>query len=155
VDPGAHAVRVRAAGKKPFETNVDAHARATQAVTIAALADDPDAVRPVDVAPPPPPPAPPPRTLRTAGLIVGGIGAAALVTGAALGVWAKVRYDAVDGECPQDRCTPHGKSERNAAFDVAAAATFVAIGGAVVLGAGGGMILLAPSPGGATARVSW
>jgi hypothetical protein len=118
VEPGRHVVQVAASGKAPWSATVDARADgATHDVTIPALADGPltAPLSPADAASAPtgagageaiaPVAGSGSRTGRTVGLVVAGVGLAALASGAAFGVDALHRRDEAGCRgtvCPDD-----------------------------------------------------
>lgn len=139
VNPGPHKVRVRATNKKDYELTVQAAEGKSEVIDVPPLAD---VERQVVVR----------RTgfsQRTLGLVVGGVGLAAVGTSVVLGLVAKGNYDsAVDG-CTDlgDRwqCPPGNKSgDAASAQSMGTVATIVGgIGGAAVI-TGAALWLFAP-----------
>lgn len=88
VDPGAHAIRVQATNKKNFETSVTATEGKTETLDVPTLADVGKQVVVRNTG----------LSQRSLGLIVGGVGIAAVGTSVVLGLVAKGNYDdAVSG----------------------------------------------------------
>jgi hypothetical protein len=92
---------------------------------------------PVIVAKPPPRPEPP-RTLRTLGFVGLGVGGAALVSGAVLGI---VAFATKGAHCTNDVCDPGTVSTLDGE---ATASTIALIGGAVLAAAGVTLLILQP-----------
>lgn len=139
VNPGVHKIRVQASNKKPFEITVQATEGKTDVVDVPALADVEKQVVIRNTG----------FSQRNIGLVVGGVGLAAIGTSVALGLVAKSNYDSAVEGCTDlgDRwqCPPGNKSgDASAAQSMGTAATIVgAIGGAAVV-AGGVLWFLAP-----------
>lgn len=139
VNPGAHKIHVQATNKKDYEVTVQAAEGKSEVIDVPPLAD---VERQVVVR----------RTgfsQRTLGLVVGGVGLAAVGTSVVLGLVAKGNYDgAVDG-CTDlgDRwqCPPGNKSgDAASAQSMGTVATIVGgIGGAAVI-TGAALWLFAP-----------
>jgi hypothetical protein len=160
VDPGEHEVRATAPGRKPWQTKVQTpQARETRAIVPVLLVSDeppaaaesPPASTTDQAASPSPPPAsePPPAPTstgsgqRTLGLVIAGVGVAALGGSVALGAMAKSQYDGVS--CPKNECTRDAGAERDSAATKATIATIVgSIGGAALVG-GAVLFFVAPS----------
>jgi hypothetical protein len=152
VDPGSHTLVVTARGKKPYTTTfLVSAAGGSQTVLVPALDDEP-----VTETPTPPPPndsqkpdeAPKPAEssgLRTAGFVIGGLGAAALVTGGVFGVLALQKIRDVNQKCPSSPC-PDG----NAVSDDHSAGTFADVSTVTIIAGGaavvGGVIMVLASP---------
>ncbi|HEY8076076.1 MAG TPA: hypothetical protein VIF62_18245 [Labilithrix sp.] len=147
VDPGEHVIAASADGRKPFEQKVVVR-ESSGAITVPGLEELP-APPPAPIAPPPiasPPPPPPPSwwtPLRTAGVISGGAGAAAMVTGVVLGLVAKSSYDDALAQCTNGTrgCPAGAVSDANGAYGLAAGATAVFVIGAVAAAAGGALVI--------------
>jgi serine/threonine-protein kinase len=158
VDPGEHEVRATAPGRKPWQTKVQTpQARETRAIVpVLLVSDEPPAEGPsppasttdqgASPAPPPASEPPPPSTgsgQRTLGLVIAGVGVAALGGSVALGAMAKSQYDGVS--CPKNECTRDAGAERDSAGTKATIATIVgSIGGAALVG-GAVLFFVAPS----------
>nr|UXE46083.1 hypothetical protein Hi04_10k_c5591_00023 [uncultured bacterium] len=74
-------------------------------------------------------------TRRTWAFVLGGVGAAAVITGVALFTSARLEYDGVGGHCTNNACDDEGYSARSAASSRAKASYFVLAGGGALLGA--------------------
>jgi len=155
VDPGPHTIEARAPHRQPWTSSVvvelDAGQR-TVAIPVLALAGEPGAVAvpaPFPVTEPPPEPATPPSRSpqRTWAIVAGSVGLGGLAASLVIGALASRRYDQsnTDGGCVNDRCTSRGLDERSSASSIAGVATGLAVGGAVLLGAGAVLYLTAPS----------
>ena len=155
VDPGLHTVDVSAPLKKNWATTVDVGAAAAQAlVTVPPLEAAPVTAAP-PAAPsvkslftPPAPPSEPKRgsTQRTAGVVVGGLGLAAVAIGAVAGLAAKSNNDEALTHCDAtSSCDAQGLSLTSRARSDAAVST-VGFGiGGVALITGAVLYLTAPS----------
>jgi hypothetical protein len=105
--------------------------------------------RPVPPKPPPPPPPQGKDSQRIAGFVVGGFGAAALLTAGGFEIAAFVKKgDANAAEaCVNKFCTPKGLAEVQAARTFAEAGQWIGIGGLVAFAVGATLVLtLPPSP---------
>jgi hypothetical protein len=162
VDPGSHEIRVTADGKEPWSTKISVTEPATiVAVQVPELADPPKSeTAQAAAAPKRAPQAPPPvvpaaeesrgGTSRTVGIVIGGVGAAAL----AGGVLKAVQYFDANGEakdvCPTTvNCTSDEIAKHAEAVDTARSArtwAYVGIGvGTAALAVGTYLFLSAPS----------
>jgi hypothetical protein len=125
VDPGRHTVVATAPGRTPFEATFDLAAGAARSVDIPALRPSGTVVESM-----PFPGANPSRVVpvagsspsqvepadsgrrgswrRPVGFIVGGLGAASMITGAVLGAEAIAKHHASDPNCPNDVCDQAG-----------------------------------------------
>lgn len=114
---------------------------------------NPRKVVPKDL-PPPPPPLPAKNTQRLAGLVVGGFGAAALVTAGVLEAVALAKKSGADApaSCVNKFCTPGGLEEINSARTFAEAGQWIGIGGLVAFAVGTTLLLTAPPTQPAPAR---
>jgi hypothetical protein len=166
VDPGHHALRASAPGKKPAIVAVDVKADGVVSrVVVPALADDGGSAAPVVVSPPvaspsgspssSPAPAPPPDAVphgaspwRTVGLVSAGVGVVAIGVGTAFGVIAKSKRDdsnAQPGGCVNDDCPPAAAHTRDDARSAGTTSTIFFVAGGVLAAAGVTMFLVAPS----------
>jgi serine/threonine-protein kinase len=160
VDPGAHDVRARAPGRKPFKKTVEVVAEASRlVVTIPELA-------PLDAAPiaapaapsnhtpdkPAPGTAPNPRNSigvqRTLGIAAGSLGVVAIGLGTWFGLSARSHHSDALASCnSENRCPAPGLDAEHTAWDQARYST-VAFGiGLVAISAGVTLFLTAPKPG--------
>jgi hypothetical protein len=132
VDPGRHELTLEVEGHAPSAQTVELAERETKDVTL-----ELGAALPTD-APPPEKPALPsePRgdggsALRIAGIVIGGVGLAAVGGGVAMAFVAQGQYDDAEPACPANRCTQQGFDDRNAARGLGDGATaMIAVGGA-------------------------
>lgn len=159
VDPGEHRLSAKAPGHKPWQTTVQATAaRETRATVpalevseeptpapVAAVAAAPAAQQEPQAASETPSPAATASKgsgQRTLGLVIAGVGVAALGGSVVLGAMAKSQYNGVS--CPNNVCTPDDGKERDAADTKATIATVVgSIGGAALVG---GAVLFFTAP---------
>ncbi len=169
VDPGAHAVVVRAGDRTCATINVTLAEAESRTID---LRDAASACRKELALPPPTPasaesvapqpaPAPPPSATkpettapatgsppgngwRWAGIAIAGAGAVAVGVGGGIALAAKGSYDSVASQCPADGCTASGYSVRQSARSQADVATGIMIGGAVA--AAGGLLLVVFTP---------
>ena len=169
VDPGHHALRASAPGKKPAIVTVDVKADGVVSrVVVPALVDDAGSAAPVVVSPPVTSPsgspsssasqassASPPDAVargaspwRTVGIVSAGVGVVALGVGTAFGVIAKSKRDdsnAQPGGCVNDDCPPAAAHTRDDARSAGTTSTIFFVAGAVLAAAGVTMFLVAPS----------
>lgn len=104
IDAGTHVVSAGAPGKRPWQATLAVTRDGDQVhIAIPALDDAPKAVRGPNAAP-----AVPSSGTRTAALVIGGAGVAAVAVGAVGGVMAILKRGQSDGECPAGRCTARG-----------------------------------------------
>jgi hypothetical protein len=152
VDPGAHRVERLVAGGEPWEKTVTL-ARGEHVTVEVPKSPAAGAAPATVVAPPPPsqnPPPPPPRetpppsgsSQRTWGYILGGAGVAAVVTGGALLVSARVQYDGAEDDCPS-YCNEDGFQARESARTRAFVGMGVGGAGIVLSGVGLALVLTA------------
>jgi len=149
LDPGRHTIEATAAGYQAWATAVELGREADQqTVVVPALVPKaaPVALPSAATAPSPEHPAPSPDgadsdvTLRIAGIVIAGTGAALLVAGTVLGALAIDAADEAESDpalCPDKQCTPEGReviSDGEVKGTVSTAA-FVIGGGGVALGA--------------------
>ena len=151
VDPGLHTIAASAPRHQSWTTSVVVAPEAgEQSVAIPALlADDAPTAEPraPEAVTPEPTPIPSVRSpQRTWGIIVGGVGLGGLAASLVVGALASRRYDQsnTDGGCVNDRCTRRGLDDRSSASSLAAGATGLAVGGALLAGAGAVLYFTAP-----------
>ena len=173
LDPGAHAIAVRAGDRTCTTINVtlsETEARTIDLHDVAATchsetapatspepatAPPPQPLSPLPstaqraAVPPPPPPAPEASSSsagwRWAGAVIAGAGVVAIGAGGGVALAAKSNYDSVASECPAQGCTLSAYNVRNNARSQADAATVVmAVGGAAIAG---GVLLVVFAPG--------
>jgi hypothetical protein len=83
--------------------------------------------------------------LRAAGLVLGGVGLAAVGTGLVLGLVAKGKNDQVNGECGPSTCaTQDGVNTAHSAVSLSTAATVTFIAGAAIMATGVTFFIVAP-----------
>jgi len=148
VDPGAHVVEVRAKGKKPAHIELAVASGRVSELVVPVLEPAP---APREAAPVVGPPSgPEPRAgegtaMRTTGVVVGSIGLAAIGAGVYFGARALTLSNRAQAECPSGTSCASEALEHNADASSAARISNVAvIGGAVMLGGGVLVYLLAP-----------
>ncbi|MEO7111303.1 MAG: hypothetical protein ABI183_12765 [Polyangiaceae bacterium] len=148
VDPGERTIAASATGKKNWITKIKIAPHDNQIVAIPILEDEP-----VDVTAPPPQnvheePKNDGKTQRTLGLVVAGVGVAALATGVVLTLISKGEESkSNEGDCDAitNVCkTANGVSERSTAQLEGNLATVGILGGLVL--AGSGIVLWATAP---------
>jgi hypothetical protein len=141
VDPGEHTIRVEAPGFVAWETTVEAFAGKRASVVVPDLDRAPvtqsvGAGDAGDDGSPPDRPAGPGRDYRTAGLIVGGVGAASMAVGA---IFAGMYFSAAgecEGDSPAENCPSDDPlRDQMATRGTISGITLVAGGAAVVAGA--------------------
>lgn len=148
-DPGTRTLTVRRGDERLVERTVIAKETETAVVAFDLVAIEKAA----------PPPASPPGASsgqRTAGFVVGGIGAGAVLIAAGLEIGAIVAKSSIrdPGRCVSDVCTPQGVDAVGRARTLANAGQWTGIGGIVVAAVGLTLVLTAPSSRGAPARAS-
>ena len=160
LDRGSHEIVVTAEGKAPWSTKLDLSEPAmTVAVQVPPLADAPKPVAAVAVVakpalPPAPPPAEPEKISngsgqRTAAIVVGGVGVAALAAGIFKGAEYVDKNNQAKSICPSgSNCTTDEIQQHQQAVDDARQArtwAYVGIGvGAAALVGGGVLFFTAP-----------
>jgi hypothetical protein len=180
VDAGAHLVEASAPGFKPWSQTVQVGARASITVTVPPLESEargaptptpvpstspesaatpaPSPASGAEAAPPATPaesseetaPSSPGATQRTIGLVVGGVGVAALGAGAIFGALALSAKNSYEQNCganigaPSGSCNSTGVSGQSDASNKALLSTVFVIGGAVA--AAGGAVLFFTAP---------
>jgi hypothetical protein len=111
-----------------------------------------DRAKPREVKEPPPPPPPPlppySGRQRVAGFVIGGLGAAALITAGAFGGLALARRaDANERSvCVEKFCTPEGLGAIQSARTFAEAGQWIGVGGIVAAAVGVTVLLTSPPP---------
>jgi hypothetical protein len=153
VDPGPHIITVRRGDQVLKEERVEASegASVTTSLDLAAIEKSAPPPPPGPTGPSqgwvPPPPPPPSTGQRTAGFVVGGIGAGVLGIGGVLGLVALGNMSAVDepDACIGVYCTPQGIEKINRAKAFAEAGQWLGIGGVVMIGIGATLILTSPT----------
>ncbi len=166
VDPGSHRIEVSAPGYKPWSTSVDVGKEAALVrVAIPALEPAPAAATlpPGTATSPTPSPAPATHDVgtggstRTLGFVVGGAGVVVIGVGAVFGVLAsKQASDAKNDPalCPNEVCTPAGRSEIDSAKSKALISTIGVGVGAAALVTGAVLVFTAHPSAPAQARSS-
>ena len=151
INPGAHAIRATAEGRRPFEQDVTLEAGESQEIEVVLAPEERAAPIATATAAPiarPAPTAPPTSgsALKISGFVIGGAGLSGL---AAAGVLLGLRgaaMDELDARCGPDRrsCPDSLRSTRDAGvlYSTASTAAWIAGGSAVALG--GALILFAP-----------
>ncbi|HEX3850072.1 MAG TPA: hypothetical protein VHW01_03850 [Polyangiaceae bacterium] len=112
VDPGAHTVKVHAAGKKDWESTLDVAADASaQTLSVPALDDAPAATQAASSEA-----KPRSRALRTGAFVSFGVSGVGAVLGTVFGLRAISKNHAsnADGKCAGNDCSPDGVTLRNA-----------------------------------------
>ncbi|HEY3499585.1 MAG TPA: hypothetical protein VGK73_33070 [Polyangiaceae bacterium] len=114
-----------------------------------AAAPPPVPAQPAPVAPPPEQPKSGGSTLRTAGFVTAGVGAAALVGGVITGVMARSAETDATGSCDSDNvCPERAEDDFDSAASLATVTNVLLIGGGVLAAAGVGMIVFGGGGGG-------
>ncbi|MBI5534031.1 MAG: hypothetical protein HY898_15020 [Deltaproteobacteria bacterium] len=159
LDPGSHTIEANAPGKLPWKSTVLVPSDASSlSAVIPALQDAPPGA-PATAAPATTAPAPivaeqpaaasdkrVGSTQRTAGLIVGGVGAVTLITGGILALSARSKWEDAKVNCPDNQCeTEADVQNAHDARSRANVATVVMSVGAASLVGGAVLWLLAPS----------
>jgi hypothetical protein len=156
IDPGPHHLVFEAAGRQNVERSLviregekDRHERVVLVAT--PVAAPPAAVpQSAPAAPAELPPAKDGSAQRTAGLVVGGVGAAGVVVGSVFGILSKATYDsALKNQCGGDptQCKSQGVEDGKTAHSQATVSTIAFIAGGVLLGGGALIYFTAPRTG--------
>lgn len=147
VDPGEHVISATAEGRTPWETKQSVR-EVSASVTVPLLAEKPR--DPVVI------PAGGPSgyvqptwwtPLRTGGVVAIGIGGAAIVAGAVLGVVANGKYSDARDKCQNGdprACSGPDVSASESAYSLAGGATAAFVGGLVIAAAGAAIVIFAP-----------
>lgn len=159
VDPGTHVVAAKAPDRRAFrgEVRIPDEAK-TSVLDLPALEDDAPpapaaAPAPRATARPPEPPAPRPADAppgderpwqRPVALGTGALGVVALGIGAGFGLAASSSWGDARPACPNDVCTPDGRTAWEDARGQAAASTAFFVTGAVLVAAGAVLFFTAP-----------
>lgn len=149
IDGGEHRIEATAPGKKPWQSTVSVKTEADAVrVSVPPLEDLPKAAAPVGVTPGATEAEvePRPSTLRTAGVIVAGVGVAALGVGTYLALGAKSDYAAAKKRCqpsPVD-CDEGAYQAGEDARGQGTIATVLFVAGGVAVATGGVLWLLPP-----------
>jgi hypothetical protein len=150
-DVGNHALRAAADGKQPWTTDVDVRDEGVSiTVQIPPLSDEaPKEAGPVDVRivddtrnDGPAQPVQPAQLI--AGIVIGGVGVAAMGAGIGIGFAAKAKHEESAPFCNLDLCTQEGLDIRSDARGLGTVGTVLFIGGAAA--AAGGVVLVVTSP---------
>ncbi len=182
VDPGKHTIEATAPGKTAWSTTLEIPGDgANQILAIPPLQDAPVAAAPPTLAAAgattvgAPSPAAPAESggssQKVWGFAVGGVGAVGVVASLVLGAMAESAYGQSNqaGGCAKDVCPQSALDQRQSAYGLATAATYLAIGGGVLVAGGVVLLVTAPSskegsrsglwirpgPGGATLGGAW
>ena len=154
VDPGEHTVSVRRGKDVLEQKKAEATEGAASTVdfdlsAIAAKHPAPQAPKPgtVAVESPTRDRPPPSSSQKTIGWVVGGVGVAALATGAGFGIAAIVKKNAANepDSCVNNYCSPQGVDDADTAKSYANIGQWVGIGGVVLTAVGATLLLTAPS----------
>ncbi len=144
LDPGAHTLVFRAAGKREASVSITVATGPSAApVDVPHLADTPPA-------------APPPRhgvSLRTIGIVTGGAGALGIVLGAVFGGVTFAQKGAASAHCTGQYCDPQGLALMDSAHGYAAASTTAFVLGIGAAGAGAFLFVWGGREGRADVRV--
>jgi hypothetical protein len=155
VDPGTHTVVVRAPGRRDHVISVELAEGEQRSLKLEPGAPV-DAAQPAAESATPARPAKPRETsssTRTAGFVIGGVGAAGLVTSLVTGALVLSKKSTVDDECSNKVCSPAGveAGEDGALFSTVSTVAFAV--GAVGLGVGTYLVLSSDDSGAEQSRV--
>jgi hypothetical protein len=158
IDPGPHHFVFEAAGRQNMERSLviregekDRHERVVLIATPVAAPPAP-VPQSAPVGPAEPPPPKDGSAQRTAGLVVGGVGAAGVVVGSVFGILAKATYDHAlnsASECngSTNTCQGQGVPDGKTAHSQATVSTIAFIAGGALLGGGTLLYFTAPRTG--------
>jgi hypothetical protein len=144
MDPGEHVVTASAEGRTSWQTQVPVQEPNVEVqVPALELLPAPPVAPPVTVAAPV---STGWSTMKTTGVLLAGIGGAALVTGGVLGLVAQGNYDDARARCTDGPrgCPTGAVADADGAYGLAAGATVVAIVGAALVAGGATLFALAP-----------
>jgi len=146
VDPGDHTVVVEAPGTRPaeFHTTVVEGQSSTLEVNVGESA--PAGSSAITPQTPEPASSRPASANHTAAYLVGGIGAAGLVTGIVAGVLTLNKKSTVNSECVGKECSQAGLDAANSGKTLGVITTVGLVTGAVGLGAATYLFVSAPAP---------
>lgn len=153
VDPGKHTIEAFGPGKKRWTLEVDVSEKASMAVPVPALEDEPvppppPPPLPQNVPPPQPPPPPPPPTRswqRPFGIVLAGVGLVGAGIGTYTGLRARSQWSEAEGGCASDGCSAPGYASWQDARESAKAATIAFSAGGALVAAGVILWISAPS----------
>ncbi len=149
VDPGPLKVRVLRGKVLLEEKSAEAKEASVVEVPLDLAAIDKAHPPPKEAIPPPPPPPPPPYDplQRNLGLIVGGVGAAAVLVAVGLEIGAVIKKGQADepDACVNGFCAPQGLEAAETAATLAEAGQWVGIAGLVGFAVGATVFFTAPS----------
>lgn len=161
LDPGAHAVTARAAGRAPFSARFEAPEGDRREVVVRLLRPEPSPVGAATSTPSAAPTAPsprpaPPRASGSAGpYVLGAIGLAGVAAGAVLGGVAASKWSDAKDRCPARECADRVGVDASRAALAWATGSTIALGvGLAGVGAAVGWKLLAPAAASKGARLS-
>lgn len=141
IDVGKHTIRAAAAGKRPWETTIEAAGEGNiVSVTVPILQDDPEiqVVAPGQV---------PWNGKHTAGLITIGVGLVGFGVASALGADAISKHDASKAQCPtRTNCPQSAVDLEDSARGPATASTMAFVGSGVTVAAGAALFLISGWP---------
>lgn len=137
VDPGPHVVRATGPAVPPFEVRVDVH---VEGETVRVVVRPPAGT---DAGPSTLPH--PGRSQKIVGLVLGGVGVAALGVAAGLGLRARARWNDAQSDCEGTVCGPRGVALADEANRAAALADIGLVVGGVALVAGVVIFVTAPT----------
>jgi len=147
VDPGAHAIEVRAPGRKPWLVQVELRMSEPQEVLLAQG----------EVAPQVAERSSPPDTMpvarsssggsrRTVGWVLGGVGVAGIATSLGTGAVVLSKSSTVNKECPNKQCSPEGLNAADAGRTLSTISSVAFVAGAAFIGVGVYFLLSDPTP---------
>ncbi|MBW2454893.1 MAG: hypothetical protein JRI68_10295 [Deltaproteobacteria bacterium] len=143
VDPGSHRFTAAAPDHEEWVQEVSVEGEG-QLVTLEIPALTPTALPPPEPEPVIPEDDGPFITLPTLGIIIGGVGVAALGTGIVLGAVAKSSYDDSLEHCTGDFCSQEGLDQQDDAVTLGTAGTVVFFVGAAAIVGGAALWFFAP-----------
>ncbi len=144
VDPGDHTVIVEAPGTRAAEFHASIAEGQSSTLEVAIGEALPVGANPLQT--PEPGPTQPTKPDHTAAYVVGGIGAAALVTGVVAGVLTLSKKSTVNSDCVGKECSQAGLDAAHAGKTLGVLTTVGLVTGAVGIGAATYLFVSAPSP---------
>lgn len=134
VDPGTHRVEVSAPGHRSWSKSIEIREKQDQTVTVPALAPEPAHAPKTDERVPRAEPKS--SSLRTIGLVTGGVGVVAVGLGSYFGLRASSLNERSKDDCDGNACGPAGKADRNDARSAGNVSTVAFIAGGALLATG-------------------
>jgi hypothetical protein len=148
LDPGPHVFVFTSSGRTLERSFVlrEGEKLRREAVVIGPVPEPVPASPPVTPVPSAPPASSDGSSLRTVGLVGGGVGVVGLAVGGVFGLMASSSWSTAQKECPSYAgCSPQAINDRNSAATFATVSTASFVAGAILLVGGATLFLVSPS----------